>query len=366
MLFFNRGKALKNIEEGLQWRPCGVIPLPVLADFDPICVFVQVPVLAGQEELAAFIRALATESRHVLGGASPSLVHLAGPGVAALPIDGMRAVLQAACPTAKSAGLDISPSLLEPGVIAGYRSISVDRFNFRLEGPFAGMDEPVRRARALGSFASIEICFGGELAGRAFLQAVERAIAASPNQISICDERSRGAFGADYLERAGALCAAAGFRRVSLWCWAQGESSFDPFGMLLSGRAAALGPGAVLGVPAAYANPAMPLWADQRLNGVFSAAGADGRLSQWLELASGLYWLQLRRQALDSRMHRHASALERMGIVDKQGRPAIGSSMEFCHRAARAARQALLGGQDNTAPAAEPPRKNVVTVRKRG
>ncbi len=365
MLFFNRAKALKNIEEGIHWRSCGAVALPVFDRYEPQGVLVNVPEYHGLVELDEFIRALAAESAHVLGGASAEWVKLTGPGVASLPIDGMRAVLRAACPTARSAVLDIAPAMLEPGVIAGYRSVSVERFNFRVDGPFAGLDEPVRRARALGAFVSVEVCLGGELAGRAFLQAVERAVAASPNQISVSDERVRGAFGAEYLERAGNLCEAAGFRRVSLWAWAQGAASFDGFGMFLSGGVAALGPGAANAWPRPYRNPARTQWAADRLNGVFTAAGADGRMCQWLDLVCGLYNLDLQRQALSSRMHRHASALERIGLVDRQGKPANGSAMEFCHRAARAARQALLGCPEADMQE-QSAHKEVLTARRRG
>ncbi len=364
-MFFNRAKALKNIEEGLQWRSCGAVALPAISRYEPQGVLVNVPECHGLGELDEFIRALAAESSHVLSGASAQWVKLTGPGVASLPIDGMRAVLRAACPVARSAVLDIAPAMLEPGVIAGYRSISVDRFNFRVDGPFAGLDEPVRRARALGAFVSVEVCLGGELAGRSFLQAVERAVAASPNQISISDERVRGAFGAEYLERAGSLCEVAGFRRVSLWAWAQGSASFDGFGMLLAGSVASLGPGAANAWPRPYRNPSRPQWAADRLNGVFVAAGADGRMCQWLDLVCGLYNLDLQRQTLSSRMHRHASALERIGLVDRQGKPANGSAMEFCHRAVRAARQALLGGPE-TISLEQPAHREALTVKRRG
>ncbi len=364
MLFFNRGKALKSIEEGLQWRPCGAVDMPVYDRYEPQGVLVNVPELRGMEELDEFIHALAAESAHVLGDVSAEWVKLTGPGVAGMPIDGMRAVLRAACPTAKSAVLDIAPALLEPGVIAGYRSISVERFNFRVDGPFIGLEEPVRRARALGAFVSVELCLGGELTGRAFFQAVERAVAASPNQISITDERVRGALGADALERAGSLCEVAGFRRVSLWTWAQGNAHFDCFGMLLTGSVAALGPCAASAWPRPYSNPAHPQWAASRMNGLFEAAGADGRMCQWLDLVAGLYWLDLQRQTLNSRMHRHAAALERIGVVNRQGRPANNSAMEFCHRAARAARLALCGSIEPAAPGQSAPKIALIGKRR--
>jgi hypothetical protein len=111
--------------------------------------------------------------------------------------------------------------------------------------PFGFIDVPVRRARALGAFTSVEICMSGTIFGRTFLQAVERALAASPGQVCLSDGRSRGVSGAEWMEKAGELCASAGLRRVCAWTWAKGEGSFDSFGILLSGQSVSLGPGAV-------------------------------------------------------------------------------------------------------------------------
>ena len=352
MLIFNRGKALKRIEEGLKWGGAGAAELNGQGAA-PRGVFVEIPALKDLDQADRFIKAVAIEAGHVLGNARPGWVHLRGAGVCDLPADRMRAVVQAVCPDMKGFGLDLNPAHLEPGEIAGYRSIGVDRFNFRVDGPFANMDEPVRRARALGAFVAVEVCFGGELAGRAFLQAAEKAVASVPSQIALSDERGRGSFGAEFLERAGELFAAAGYRRVSMWLWCQNGHSFDGFGMMLSGASVQLGPCAVNCCPELTQNPCLARWLETRLNSSFEAYRAQGRPEQWLGLASGLYHLSLRREELDCKMHRHASALHRMGVVDKLGRPANGWPMEFCHRTVRAARLLLLGGQEAPEPQAE-------------
>lgn len=366
MLLFGRGKALKNIEEGLRWTAAGTGTMPGPWKTSPEGMFVEVPVLDGTNEIRQYIDAIAAESAYVLGKAMPIWVHLRGPGVNSLPMFSLKAIIQAACPQARSIGLDINPAELEPGTIAGYRSIMVDRINFRVDGPCAGIEESIRRARALGAFTSVEVCFGGELAGRAFLQAVERALAAAPNQLSVSDERSHGAFGAEFLERAGEMCTVAGFRRVSIWAWAQADNCFDSLGNMLMGRSVNLGPGAAGFRPATYENPGLQHWLDTRLAGKFEVLRATGKPEHWLELAAGLYTMNLRRDALDCKMHRHAAALERMGVVDKRGRPADGGSMEFCHRAARAARQALLGGAERSEPAAQSPGMAMGAERRRG
>jgi hypothetical protein len=339
------------MEEGLRWKDAGSSRIPAHSGYSPEGVFISVPQVYGRGQFDLFLEALRAEAAYVLGDARPGWVHLYGAGIYELPMGRVRDVAQAACPGA-ALGLELDPALLELGAVAGYRSVGVERFFFRIVAPGAGMDDPVRRARALGAFSSAEACYGGPLAGRPYLQAVERLLAASPDQIVLSDVRSRGAFGAEMLEKAGELCAAAGYGRASVWLWAKNGACFDSLALMLSGRCAGLGPGAVNCRGAVYANPDVRLWMQSRLSGSFDAACAGGRLEQWLSLAAGLYRLELRRENLDSRMYRHAFALERTGIVDRKGHPAAGWPMEFCHRAARAARQALGGGSEYDVPAA--------------
>lgn len=346
MLLFRRGKALRTIEEGLRWKAAGSSGMPEREKFRPEGVFVMVPELAGQDEFDQFVRALALESAHVLGGAMPGWVQLRGYGIPALPMDRVRAIAHAACPGAPSVGLEINPDALEPGVLAGYRSIGMERFCFVVDAQNAQLEDIVRKARAMGAYAAVEICYGGRLTGRNFLMTVENVLNAAPGQLSVSDARDHGAFGIEQLERAGELCAAAGMRRTSVWTWAHAEHCFDSLRILLSGRSANLGPDAVTCRPVAFVNPEPRRWVETRLEGNFEVIRTEGRLEQWLALAAGLYCLELRRDSLDCKMHRHVSSLERMGVIDRKGRPANAQAMEFCHRAARAARHVALGNTD--------------------
>jgi len=346
LLLFRRGKVLRTIEEGLEWKSAGSARIPENTRFSPEGVFISVPSVYGKGQLDQYIEALRAEADYLLCSARPQWAHLYGSGLYELPIDKIRAIAQAACPGVDLLGMELDPMILEPGAVAGYRSIGVERFCFKVVAPGAGIDEPVRRARALGAFTSAEACFGGQMAGKPFLQAVDRLLAASPNQICISDVRSRGAFGAEILEKAGELCTASGYKRVSLWLWARNGNRFDTLALLLSGKCAGLGPGAVNFRSTFYTNPDTAQWLQARQHNDFSAARAGGRLEQWLALAEGLYNMELKRESLDSRMYRHAFALERMGIVDRKGHPSPGWPMEFCHRAARAAQEALTGYGD--------------------
>jgi hypothetical protein len=346
LLLFRRGRALKTLEEGLRWKAAGASGMPGRSRLRPEGVFVTVPNLNGNDQLSQYIEALAAESAHVLGYAKPGWVQLRGSGICALPMDRVKAIVQAACPSARSIGLEINPEVLEPGALAGYRSIDVERLGFTVDTPYAQIDDPIRKARALGGYASVEICLGGKLTGKTFLQIVERALTAAPNQLSVSDARSHGAFGAELLEKAGEMCTAAGMQRTSAWVWSHSGRSFDSLGILLSGRSANLGPDAVTCRPQAFANPEFKRWLSTRLSGDFEVIHAEGRLEQWLALAAGLYALELRRDSLDCKMHRHVASLERMGVLDKKGRPTNAQAMEFCHRAARAARHTALGTMD--------------------
>jgi hypothetical protein len=343
LLLFKRGKVLRAIEDGLKWKAAGMAILPDGSKYPPEGVFVSVPEISDKGQFELFLNALAVESAHLLGDARPPWVHLYGRGIYRLAIDRLRAVVQAACPSAKTLGMEIDPALLEPGAVAGYRSIGAGRFCFKAIAQCSGIDEPIRKARALGAFASAEICYGATMPGRAFLQTAERALSASPDQICLSDARSRGAFGAEILENAGQMCTAAGYQRRSAWVWSRSDDSFDTLGWMLSGKCACLGPGAVNLRTAAYANPPLGRWMAARLAGSYETACAGDNLEQWLSLAAGLYSLKLQREQIDSRLYRHAFALERMGIVDREGRPTSGWPMEVCHRAARAAWLALSG-----------------------
>jgi hypothetical protein len=359
LLLFSRGKALKLIEDGLHWKAAGTSVIPTPALVEPEGVFVAVPVFYNDEQLDQYSKALEMESRYLLGNAKPGWVHLRGEGISGLPIDRVRAIVQAACPDARSIGLDINPGMLGPGDIAGYRSMAVERFNFRVNSQFTVINEPVRRARALGAFTSVEVCLCEALSGRMFLQAIEKALEASPGQVCISDERCNGIMSTDLMEKAGELVNAAGFRRVSAWAWTQTESSFDSLGIILSGRSINLGPGAAACYPVVCVNPDTKRWLETRLSGSFEVIRAEGKVENWLGLAAGLYTLELHKDNLDCKMHRHVTALQRMGVVDRKGKPSRTSSMEFCHHAARAARQVVLGGSDSTWKAAE---KRGVTV----
>jgi hypothetical protein len=340
------------MEEGLRWKADGISLIPKSPRYQPEGVFIAVPEVYGRGQFDLYLEALGAEARNILGNARPQWVHLHGNGIYELPLDRIRAVVQAACPGAGMLGIEIDPALLEPGAVAGYRTVGVERFCLRMTAPCAGTYETIRKARALGAFVSAKICYSNTLSGRLFLQTVERALSASPNQICLSDIRSRGAFGAELLEKAGEFCSASGYRRVSIWTWAKGEASFDTLGLILSGRCAGLGPGAINYRSAVYANPELRPWMQTRLAGDFEAARAGGRLEQWLALAAGLYRLELRRDNLDNWLYRHAFALERIGIVGSNGKPAAGWPMEFCHRAARAARQALAGNEEYSVSAA--------------
>lgn len=366
MLLFRRGRTLKMIEEGLRWQAAGSSGMPGYSKFKPEGVFIIVPELDGNDQINQYIEALAVEAAHVLGDANPAWVQLRGCGTGTLPIDRVRAIVQAACPGTRSIGLEINPDMLEPGALAGYRSIAVERFCFVVDAQNTQLEDTVRKARALGGYTSVEICLGGKLTGRNFLMTVEKALNAAPNQLSVSDARSHGAFGAEQLEKAGELCVAAGMHRTSVWTWSHSGTSFDSLGILLSGLSANLGPDAVTCRPAAYANPEPRRWITTRLEGNFEVIPAQGRLEQWLTLASGLYSLELKRDSLDCKMHRHVSALERMGVIDRKGRPAANAqAMEFCHRAARAARQVAVGGTD-IEWLLEEKRENAAAIRARG
>jgi hypothetical protein len=366
LLFFTRGKALKIIEEGLIWKTCGMSQMPGADGFVPDGIFVSVPEFTSEDQLNQYIQALDVESWHALGNAYPGWVHLRGNSICSLPIDRIKAIIHAACPEARGIGLDVNPRTLAPGDIAGYRSIAVERLNFRMDSPYSVIDEPVRRARAMGGFASVEVCFSDELNGRAFLQAVDKALLASPNQVLFSDERSHSSFGTELLDKAGEMASAAGFKRVSLWAWAQTDRTFDSLGILLSGRSVNLGPDAVACWPHAYANPGFRRWLQTRLAGDFEVIQAGGKLENWLALASGLYCMDLHRNNLDCKMYRHVTTLERSGIIDKKGKPITSRAMEFCHKSARAARQVMLGGSRNEILTEEKPAEAAVASRKRG
>lgn len=341
MLIFRRGNTLKAMEDGLRWRVAGRLSMPELSKMPPEGVFIQLPVLYGGDQTDEYIRAIGAEAGHVLGDARPSWIQIRGEGIYELAVDKIRAVAQAVNPAPKGVGLELNPAMLEPGAVAGYRSIGVERFHFKVDAPNAEFDEPVRRARALGAFASVEVRYGGALTGRAFHQAVERGLAAAPNQLCISDERSRGTFGTEQLERAGQLCEAAGYHRHSVWVWLKNGSSFDTLGLLLTGRGVELGPGAVSCRPGFVAGPDLKRWLQMRLAADFSMVRAETRTEHWLALAAGLYALELKRDLLDCKMLRHVSVLERMHVIDKKGHPSTNKPMEFCHRAARAARQVV-------------------------
>lgn len=342
LLLFRRGRVLRTLEEGLQWRSSGVSAMPRFVKAAPEGVFIHLPKVYESGRFEQYLRALEKEAGFALGRNRPVWAHLHGAGIYELPMNALRAVVQAACPDA-SVGVETDPALLEPGAVAGYRAAGVERFCFLVTSQRADIDEPVRRARALGAFVSAEICFGGAMSGRQFLQVVERALGASPNQIALRDVRGRGALGAEMLEKAGEICQSVGYGRRSVCVWAKPGECFDALGLMLSGKCLGLGPDAVNFSTGLYAGPELRRWLEQRLAGRFDAVRAGGRAEQWLPLAAGLYRLELRREDLDSRLYRHALALERAGIVDRRGRPSSGWPMEFCHRAARAARQALLG-----------------------
>lgn len=349
MLLFGRNKIFKLFEDGLLWKPgetCEAAPCQGRA---PDVAFVAVPAFSGEEQFRQYVAALQNESAWLLDGARPKWIQLRG-HVSGLPAGAVKSIAQAVCAEPSGVGLDLNPRILEPGDIAGFRAAGVERFCFSMDSPYDRVVDPVRRARALGAFASVEIRLSDELNWLSFMHAVGRALETVPNQISLNDGRRMSAAGAEHLEKAGDRIASAGFRRVSLWAWAKTGAVFDAFGMQLSGRCLSLGPGAFTYGPAAWRNPGLQHWLETRLNGCCEVVRAGDGLEQWLALAMGLYALDLNYDGIEGRLHRHASALKRMGIVDAKGRPIAGRPMEFCHGIARAVE--LLAQGD---PAINPP-----------
>lgn len=351
MLLFRRDKALKLIEEGLQWKAAGVSAAPKPPFKPPEGVFVEVPAIGSAELLEQYIVALGVEAARELCDARPRWIQLRGAGVSTLPAEHIKEIIWAVCPEPMGIGLDLNPRLMEPGDIAGFRAIGVERFCFRMDSPYDKILDPVRRARALGAFTSVEVCISDELNWLSFMHALGRALETPAAQICLCDERSRSSSAGEQMEKAGEKIAAAGYRRLSLWAWAKTDAGFDSLGLQLSGRSANLGPDAFTCRPQAYANPGLQRWLATRHLGEFEVIKAEGGLEHWLALAAGLYALELRRDGLDFRTGRHAAALARMGIVDGKGRPAAGRSMEFCHRVARATHMAMPCGSCAAAPA---------------
>jgi hypothetical protein len=351
---FGRGKALRLIEEGLVWKAGGLSQMPDRGGRGPEGVLVEIPAFADGRQRDCYIAAIGLEAGHLLLDARPKWVQLRGAGLQAMPCSLIREVADAACPGAVGLGLELNPRLLGPGDIAGYRAIGVERFCFRMESPYDRVDDPVRRARALGAFASVEVCYSDELNWLTFMHAVGRALESAPSQVSIFDERRGAAAGSEQMEAAAERIAKAGYRRLSLWAWAKANAGFDRMGLQLAGLSAGVGPGAFTGRPQAYRNPDFQRWLETRLGRDYEVITAEGGLEHWLALASGLYALELRRRNMDFRAHRQATALERMGFVDKQGRPAAGRPMEFCHRAARLALHAMAGGPDAASAGAPP------------
>lgn len=356
MQLFWRGKALRLIEEGLAWRAGGPAQMPDRGRHKPEGVFVEVPAFADGRQLETYISALGIESGHALKDSRPAWVHLRGAGVQALSGDRVRAIVDAACPGATGLGLDLNPRLLGPGDIAGYRSIGVERFCFRMESPYDRVDDPVRRARALGAFASVEVCFSDELNWLSFQHAVGRALEAMPSQVAISDERRHAAAGSEQMEAAAEKIMKAGYRRLSLWAWAKADAGFDRLGLQLAGRGAGIGPGAFICRPNAYRNPGLARWLETRPVWNFEVTCADGGLEHWMALAAGLYALEVNHHNMDFKAHRQAMALVRMGFVDKLGKPVAGKPMEFCHRAVRLAQLAMLGEMEPMAPKTAPRR----------
>lgn len=353
MLLFGRNKLIRQFEEGLEWKAGEEAEAPRWEGRAAEGVFVEVPAFGGEEQFGQYIAALGVESEWVLCGARPKWIQLRG-HVSALPAARVRDIARAVCREPGGLGLDLNPRLLEPGDIAGFRAAGVERFCFSMDSPYDKVVDPVRRARALGAFASVEVRFGDELNWLSFMHAVGRALETSPAQICLSDGRGAPA-GSEQMEKAGERIAAAGFRRASLWAWAKGDACFDGFGLLLSGRCAHIGPGAFTCRPQAFRNPGLEGWLGSRLAGRNTAAYAEGAgLGHWLALASGLYALELKSDGPDGSLNRHASALRRMGIVDGRGRPVSGRPMEFCHGVARAAQRLDRGDTITRARAVRP------------
>ncbi len=355
MLLFGRGKLLRLIEEGLVWKAGGPAQFPEWGSRTPEGIFVEVPAFADGGQLDNYISALAIESGHTLKDARPAWVQLRGAGLQTMPYERIRDVVRAACPGASALGMELNPRLLGPGDIAGYRAIGVERFCFRMESPYDRVDDPARRARALGAFASVEVCFSDELNALTFMHAVGRALEAAPSQISVSDERRNPAADSGQMESVSERIVKAGYKRRSLWSWTKTDASFDRLGLQLSGRGAGIGPDAFACRPHAFRGPAYERWLETRQARNYEVICAEGGLEQWLALAYGLYALELRHQSMDFKAHRQATALARMGIIDKSGRPVAGRPMEFCHRAARLAQLAVMG-DINTAQPVRPAR----------
>jgi hypothetical protein len=339
LLFFNRAAIARKIEKGLAWQSTTIVEAPRHQKLKPSGVFVSVPILHSAEEVEQFTHAIAVEAEYVLGEARPSWIELEGSAVNGLSPAEIKQIANAVG-SPSSLGMEINLRLLAPGALAGYRSVGVERFSFRMDSREIDITEPVRRARAMGAFTSVTLVLGKNLTGTGLIKAAEAALLSAPSQICLC-VTGRNIIDGALLEKTAALLEGAGLRRESTWVFSQVEHCFDSLGKRMQGHCAGLGPGAVTVSSSIYENPPLQRWLETRLDGGLEVGELQLGIRPWLDLAGGLYTLHVRRGDLDRAMLSVAAELEGQGAVDGQGRPKAGWPMEICHRAARSVMQAL-------------------------
>lgn len=336
MLFFNRASVAKKIENGLVRQDTGLVEAPKHTRVRPGGAFVRVPMLDSAEDVERYLQALRSEAHTALGNTPLAWAELEGHAVNALSPADVQRVAQAAGASGASVGMQINLRYLVSGALAGYRSVGIERFTFCVDDASLSFEEPVRRARAMGAFATVELCCGRRLNGAKLMMAAQTAVAATPAQI--CLRPSTDA-PLDYalLERVASLLCASGFARDSLWMFSQTNQHFDALARRIAGSCIGLGPCAVTCGAELYQNPPMERWLQTRMDGCMEVTQMHNRLQNYLSLAGGLYGLRVHRDSLSRAMLSTASRLERLGAIDSVGIPKSGWPMEFSHRVARAA-----------------------------
>ena len=336
MLFFSRASVAKKIENGLVRQDMGFAEAPKHTRVRPSGAFISVPMLDETAEIEQYLQALRNECQAALGNTPLAWAELEGQAVNAMSAADIQRVVQAAGAAGASVGMSVNLRYLVSGALAGYRSVGVERFTFRVDDAALAFEEPVRRARAMGAFVTVELCCGKRLGGAKLIMAAKTAVAAKPAQICL---RPPLDVPLDYalLERAATELCASGFARNSLWMFSQTGQHFDALALRMSGSSVGLGPGEVTCAAGLYQNPPMQRWLQTRLEGCREVMQIHGRLQNYLSLAGGLYGLRVYRDSLGRSMLSTASRLQRLGAIDSTGVPKSGWPMEFSHRVACAA-----------------------------
>jgi hypothetical protein len=290
------------------------------------------------EETESYLQALDNEARASTHGTPLAWLELEGHAVNALPPADLQRLIQAAGGADASVGMEVNLRYLVSGALAGYRAIGIDRMTFRVDDASLNFEEPVRRARAMGAFATVEIVCGRQLNGAKLLTTLQTAVAATPAQICLRPSAG-GSLDSALLERAASLLGGAGFTRDSLWMFSQTSQHFDTFSRRMTGTYLGFGPCAVTCSDGIFRNPPLEHWLQTRQSGGMEVTQLHGRLLNFLSLAGGIYAMRVHRDTLNRAMLGTASRLERLGVIDSTGMPRSGWPMEFCHRVARAAWQ---------------------------